>query len=425
MTISSSLYTSLTGLENYGASLGVIGHNVANVNTVGFKASRPDFANLVSSLSGEIETGHGVDLTHLSRPFLQGAVQTSDSVTDLAIEGPGLFVVNDSAANSYYTRAGQFTLDVNSNLVNAQGLLVQGFQGGPGGALGNITIDRSVILPGTVTSAVSLQLNLDVTSSPPVSALPPDAAGTEDTSTNWFSAGNFSTALGIFDSSGEERSLIFVFRKTPIPNQWEYRVLADSNAVTGGTPDQFQQVNAPGGLLAFNSDGTLDATGTNITAVNGITWANGATTPSIGLDFSGTTQFGDPSAVFQISQNGNASGGLRSIVIDRQGVITGQFSNGGTQAIAQIALANFASEEELEAFQDTLFLPTVLSGAAQTGAPGSGGLGALVSGATEGSTVDLATEFVGMILFQRAFQVNSRTISVADEMYQEAVNLRQ
>jgi flagellar hook protein FlgE len=425
MTISSSLYTSTTGLENYGSSLGVIGHNVANINTVGFKASRPDFANLVTSLSGEIETGHGVNLTHLSRPFLQGAVQTSDSVTDLAIEGPGLFIVNDEADNSYYTRAGQFTLDVDNNLVNAQGLLVQGFQGGPGGALGNITIDRSVVLPGTVTSAVSLQLNLDATSSPPVSALPPDAVGTEETSTNWFSAGNFSTALGIFDSSGAEQSLIFLFRKAPTPNQWEYRVLADSDAVTGGTPDQFQQVSAPGGLLAFNADGTLNAGATNITAVAGINWANGATTPSVSLDFSGTTQFGDPSSVFQITQNGNAAGGLRSIVIDRQGVITGQFSNGGTQTIAQVALANFASEEELEAFQDTLFLPTVLSGAAEVGAPESGGLGSLVSGATEASTVDLATEFVGMILFQRAFQVNSRAITIADEMYQEAVNLKQ
>jgi flagellar hook protein FlgE len=425
MTISSSLYTSLTGLENYGASLNVIGHNVANVSTAGFKASRPDFANLVSSLSGEIETGHGVDLTHISRPFLQGAVQTSDSVTDLAIEGSGLFIVNDEAGNSYYTRAGEFTVDVNNNLVNAQGLVVQGFQGGPGGALGDITIDRSVVLPGTVTSAVSLDLNLDVTSSPPLSALPPDAAGTEDRSTNWFSAGNFSAALGIFDSTGAEQSLVLLFRKTSTPNQWEYRVLADSNTVTGGTPDQFQQVNAPGGLLAFNSDGTLNAAASSITAVNGVAWANGATTPSIALDFSGTTQFGNPSAVFQISQNGNASGGLRSIVIDRQGVITGQFSNGGTQAIAQVALANFPSEEELEAFQATLFLPTVESGAAETGAPGSGGLGDVVSGATEGSTVDLATEFVGMILFERAFQVNSRTIRVADEMYQEAVNLKQ
>jgi flagellar hook protein FlgE len=425
MTISSSLYTSVTGLESYGASLGVIGHNVANVNTVGFKASRPDFANLVSSLSGGIETGHGVDLTHLSRPFLQGAVQTSDSVTDLAIEGPGLFIVNDAAANSYYTRAGQFTLDANNNLVNAQGLLVQGFQGGPGGALGDITIDRSVVLPGTVTSAVSLQLNLDATSSPPLSPLPPDAPGTEDTSTNWFSAGNFSSALGIFDSSGEEQGLIFLFRKGPTPNQWEYRVLADGDTVTGGTPDQFQQVNAPGGLLAFNSDGTLNAGASSITAVNGIAWANGNTTPSISLDFSGTTQFGDPSSVSQIDQNGNAAGGLRSIVIDRQGVITGQFSNGGTQTVAQIALANFASEEELEAFQDTLFLPTALSGAAQVGAPGSGGLGSTVSGATEASTVDLATEFVGMILFQRAFQVNSRAITIADEMYQEAANLKQ
>ena len=430
MSITSALYTGVSSLLSFGNSMAVIGNNVANVNTVGFKASRAEFADLLSTVDRGLEIGRGVNLAAVSRPFLQGALQVTESITDLAIQGSGLFIVKNSSGSSFYTRAGQFTLDENGNLANPEGLTVQGFQGGagtPGGQLGDITIDRTLVLPAVVTTTIGLAANLDAAASVPTAALPVDAVGTEETKANWVAASNFSTVATTFDSLGEAHDLTFLFRKSAA-NEWSYRVGANAGEITGGTAGQLRQVSAPGGRLAFNDDGSLNSAGsTTITQIGAIAWANGASSQTItaaNVQFAGTTQFALPSSVRSLSQDGAESGSLIGIEIDDEGVISGQFSNSGIMDLYQIALADFSSEEGLEALGDSLFTQSLDSGVAQIGASGTNGLGTMVSRAVEISTVDLAREFVSMINSQRAFQVNSRVVTVADRMYDEAVNLK-
>ena len=417
MSISSSLFIASTALDAFSDSINVAGDNIANLNTVGFKASRLEFADLLPTMTGDVESGHGVSLDDVRKPFQQGAFETTSSVTDLAIEGNGFFVVRDAASGTpYYTRAGQFHLDSAGRLVNASGLRLQG-------SAGDITLGNTLTAPAQATSNLALSFNLDASSATPAAAVP---AGPDASSGAWISGSNFSSLTTIYDSQGSPHDLTFLFRKTA-PNTWDYRVAARRSELDSSVPNgsDLRQVSAPG-TLVFSANGQLDTSASTLPDITGLSWINGAsqTIAAGNLSFAGTVQYDRPSALFSVSQNGFAQGTLTGLTIDPQGVITGKFSNGTNRALGTLSLANFANVDDLNPLGDTLFAPTIESGVAQTGAAGQSGFGNILSGALELSTVDLAREFVALIISQRAFQVNSRIITTADQMYSVATDLK-
>jgi flagellar hook protein FlgE len=432
MALTGALFSGVSGLNANGNAMNIIGDNIANVNTVGFKSSRAVFFDLLSAEIGGAKVGTGVRLAGATRLFTQGGVETTSSPTDLAIQGSGVFVLKDATGAEFYTRAGQFTLDKDGVLSNLDGLKVQGFEldanGNPISSLSDIVIDSRTLSAPVVTSTMDIALNLDATSTVPASALPADAAGTQAAPSAWFAGSNFSTVMTVYDSLGSAHDLTLVFRKTATANQWSYRVLADSSEVTGGTAGDLMQVNATGGLIAFNPNGTLiSGAPSSITAIGPIAWNDGASSQTIAagsVDFTGTTQFSLPSAVSHLSQNGSPSAAVSSISIDNHGVVTGFFNSGLVVPLYRIALADFAAPDGLTHLGKTLFQQSAASGAPVFGNPGDGGLGTILPGSLELSNVDLATEFVKMVTTQRGFQANSKIITVTDSLLEEVVNLK-
>jgi flagellar hook protein FlgE len=432
MALTSALFSGVSGINANGNAMNIIGDNIANVNTVGFKASRSVFFDLLSAQVGGTKVGTGSRLAAATRLFSQGGVETTNSATDMAIEGAGMFVLADTQGALFYSRAGQFNFDEDGNLVNPAGLKVQGFELDVNGniisGLMDISINSRRLLPPVVTTEIDLSLNLDATATVPATPFPVDAVGTQAAPSVWFGASNFSTVVTVYDSLGAAHDLTFVFRKTATANEWEYRVLADAAEVTGGTAGNLMQINAPGGYLAFNPNGTLNfGPPTNIGAIGPVAWANGSspqTIAAVDLDFTGTSQFALPSATNALSQNGSPSGSVSGITIDTDGVITGHFSTGPTQPLFRIGLADFNSPEGLTHLGNTLFAQSSQSGAPIYGTPGNGGLGTVLPGSLELSNVDLATEFVKMVTTQRGFQASSRIITVTDTLLEEVANLK-
>ena len=430
MSITSSLYTGVSGLLTHGAALSVVGNNITNVNTVGYKASRADFADLLSSLEGEVRIGRGVRMVGVTRLFVQGALQTTQNATDLAIQGAGFFVVKDPGGASLYTRAGQFLVDADGALVNPEGFTLQGFPvdtaGQVTGALDDIVLGDGTTLAPKATTGISLTVNLDASAVTPAADWP-GGGGTDAPAGEWIAASNFSTTLvTVYDSLGQSYPLSFMFRKTDA-NTWEYRVLTPISNVQADPADPDNLIAVGEGTLAFNSDGTLDIDGSTINDITISGLVNGADDITIAadqLDFGGTTQFAQGSAVSISQQDGYSSGALSGITIDARGLLTGQFTNGGLVPLYQIALANFPSPAGLAGVGNNLFAQSFESGNALTGAPGTGGFGTLLSSGLELSTVDISQEFVNLISAQRGFQVSSRIVTVADQMYDEAANLK-
>jgi flagellar hook protein FlgE len=417
MSILGSLFAANTALDAFSNSINVAGDNIANLNTVGFKTSRLAFADLFPTVSGDIESGNGVQLDDVSKPFQQGVFETTTNVTDLGIEGNGFFVVKDASTGvSYYTRAGQFHLDGTGTLVNDSGLRLQG-------SAGDITLGNSLTSPAQATTSLALGLNLGVSAVTSGVGFP---GGPDASPSAWAAGSNYSSVATVYDTQGTAHDLTFFFRKTA-PNTWEYRVTAPRSELDASSPNSsdLREVSAPG-TLVFTPYGQIDPAASTVTDISGLNWINGAaqTISAASLNFAGTVQYDQPSALLFSTQDGFAQGAFRGFAIDGQGVITGQFSNGTTRALGAITLANFANVDGLDPQGNTLFASTTESGTAQSGAPGQGGLGNIVSGALELSTVDLAQQFVSLISSQRAFQVSSRVITTADQMYTVAANLK-
>src|SRR5258706_15844534 len=432
MALTGALFSGVSGLNANGNAMNIIGDNIANVNTVGFRRSRAFFSDRWSAKVGGARVATGARLAASSRLFTQGGVETTNSPTDMAIEGTGMFVLKDAQGAEFYSRAGQFNLDKDGTLVNLEGLKVQGFEldanGNPVSGLTDVVVNAKRLSPPIVTSQIDLGLNLDATSAVPAAALPADVAGTQAAPGAWFAGSNFSTVVTVFDSLGTAHDLTFLFRKTATANQWSYRVVADAGEITGGTAGNLEQVGAAGGLLAFNPDGTFIPGGpTSITAIGPVAWSNGASNQTIAaanLGFTGATQFSLPSAVSLLSQNGAPSGAVVSLSIDTSGLVTGHFSSGQVEPLYRIALADFNNPAGPTHLGNTLFQQSSGSGDPIFGNPGDGGLGTILPGSLELSNVDLATEFVKMVTTQRGFQANSKIITVTDTLLEEVVNLK-
>ncbi|WP_447977067.1 flagellar hook protein FlgE [Candidatus Nitrospira bockiana] len=407
MGILTSMFTAVSGLNAYGNALAVIGNNVANVGTVGFKSSRASFAELISaSLAnafGSQQVGLGVYLNQIQGNFTQGSISTTGSTLDLAVDGDGFFRIADPSGALYYTRNGQFQLDSNGQVIDAAGNLLQGYQANASGVItgtiGNITLTSTNSAP-QATSTADITANLDA------GATVPTAAFSVSDPTSY----NFSTGLTFYDSLGSDHSLQLYFVKTSTANTWNLYYQVDGGAAAAGTN------------LVFTSGGALSTGGSQALS---LTIPGGAATPqTVTVDFGSMTQYGATSALLDQSQDGYAAGSLERMTVNAQGEIVAQFSNGQTRTLAQVVMNRFVNPQGLVRVGDNLFAESNDSGRPIIGTATSNGLGRIVSGALEQSNVDLGKEFVDMIITQRAFQANSRAITTSDEMLQELVNLK-
>lgn len=400
MAIISSLYTGVSGLSANGTAMSIIGDNIANTNTVGFKASRASFGDILSQnlvgSSGEFQIGRGAMLMEVSPVFTQGSFQTTDSGLDMAIDGDGFFMVKDPNGANFYTRAGHFSVDKNGYLVNPQGYKVQGYlasqQGTITGGVGEISLSSSFIPPVASTKA-DITANLNASDALP--AIPFDPTDS--------ASYNFSTGITIYDSLGDGHMENLYFRKTGV-GTWD--VYAPGS--TSG--------NTAVGSLAFDANGNLTA-GSPVSATFSYSGA-------VSFDLSSSTQYASASTILSQNQNGYPSGALKSVSINQTGIVNGLFSNGMTRAVGQIALANFQNLNGLTKYGGNLYAANLDSGQATIGVPGTGGYGRVLSNSLELSNVDLAREFVDMITIQRGYQANSKIITTSDEMLADLINLK-
>ena len=407
MGILTGMFTAVTGLNAYGNAMSVIGNNIANVGTIGFKSSRATFAELVSASlaggSGADQIGLGVFLNDIQANFMQGSITTTGNTFDLAIDGNGFYLLNDSAGADFYSRAGQFKVNNLGQVVDASGFLLQGYQADVNGnitnTVGNITLSSNAVAP-QITTTAAIRANLDANATVPTGAF-----SVSDPTTY-----NFSTSMSVYDSLGNAQQLRFYFVKTSTANNWDLYSQVGNAAPIARTD------------LTFNASGVLTSGGSQALS---LVIPGGATTPqTVTMDLSNVTQYGSPSGVIDQTVNGFASGTLDRISVDSQGRVTAQFTNGQSRALAQVVLNRFINPDGLVKSGDNLFVESIESGQPLSGAPTTNGLGKVVSGAVEQSNVDLGKEFVDMIITQRAFQANSRAITTSDEMLQELVNLK-
>jgi flagellar hook protein FlgE len=468
MGVLTSLFAGVSGINAAGQQISIIGDNIANVNTPGFKAARGEFQDVLSGnlggAGGGSQIGAGTRIAGINQNFTQGSLESTGVTTDLSIDGDGFFIVQD-ATGVFYSRAGMFRLDNQQQLVNEQGQNVLGFgitpAGVPNGALQSINLSSVASVP-SATTRVDVNVNLD----PNDAAIP---------ATNPFdhldpvNHTNFQTGIRVFDSLGNPRNILIYFRKDDVvANRWAWFAGANRSDLDmaayggafaqGGAAVQSQFVPLQSGTLTFdgtgalitedntalavqydqNGDGTLDA-GTLATPQTW-RWADGAVAAAMAFEFGTTpaeggtgvdltTQFGGAAAsginnfVRFMNQDGFSAGSLQSVSIDEAGFVTGNFSNGQTDRLAQVALARFPANQGLDRVGRNNYVETNESGNPIIGSPNQAGFGAVRSGFIEQSNTDLADQFVKLIIAQRAFQANTRTISTTNEMLAQLVQL--
>ncbi|OGQ94844.1 MAG: hypothetical protein A2521_11250 [Deltaproteobacteria bacterium RIFOXYD12_FULL_57_12] len=423
MGIQSSMYSGISGLATNGNAMSVIGNNIANTNTVGFKASRSVFSDLLSSSvsgSGGIsQVGRGVGLASIDNIFSQGTFESTESSTDLAIEGSGFFMLrvpNDQEI--FYSRAGAFNFDQDGNLINPEGYTVQGYyldaNGNTVGDITDIAVETQGYTPATATTNIILSTNLN-SKSPYLGGFDiTDPAGTA----------NYATSIRVYDSFGDTHLMTNYFVKmdpATNPLEWEvHTVVASSDLKTPG-PDALTEIGS--GALVFGVDGVLTAPVNLTTTAGALDWFNEAD-PSTQVTFDmQTTQYASDSVVNSQTQNGYAAGTLVKLDIDAAGIIYGKYSNGEPRALARLALSSFNNPGGLNKEGSNMFRATSLSGPPIVGTVGSG-VGKLFTNSLEQSNVDLAQEFVRMITIQRGFQANSKIITTTDEMMNDLINLK-
>jgi flagellar hook protein FlgE len=419
-----SMFAAVSGLQAHQTFMDVVGNNIANVNTTGFKAGTVEFEDLLSqTLNGAglpqsgttggtnpAQVGLGVRLAAIGTNFSQGAAQETGRSTDFAIQGDGFFVVQQGGVAGY-TRNGSFSLDGLGQLVTGDGGLVQGWQADP---QGNVNTNAST---GVVKIPVGQTISPVTTSSISVGGnLPSDSAlGTK-----------IDVSIDANNSLGAS-----------VPLRMEFTKVADSAGSINWTVTTFDSANtaiAGPSNVQFDANGNLTSGNITLTQaqLNTIpgtsgTWAAGGATMDFGAatDADRLTGAASLNSVAALSQNGSGIGSLVSFSVGQGGLISGVFSNGRTQALGQIALATFANPAGLIKEGSSLFTTSPDSGVAEIGVAGVGGRGTLTGGTLEGSNVDLGQEFTNMIIAQRGFEANAKVITTSDQLLQDLVNLKQ
>jgi flagellar hook protein FlgE len=403
--------TAISGLNAAQADLNVIGNNIANAGSNGFKESRAEFADVypASNLgTGSITTGTGVKVAAVTQQFAQGNITFSNNNLDLAISGRGFFRLSDGGT-TVYSRAGAFQLDRNNFLSNSAGMHLTGFlanaTGAITGAVGNLQINNADLAPSATTS-ISVGVNLDA------SAAVPGVAFNANNAASY----NSSTSTTIYDSLGVSHLATMFFRKSGL-NTWDTYVFVDGVQRDG--PDSLGFSSA-GALATVNGVAVPPGTATSAAFNPG----GGAANMTLTLDYATVTQFGSPFGVNMLSQDGYTTGRLSGVAIDQTGIVFARYTNGQSRAQGQVALSNFANPQGLQSVGNTNWAETAASGIALTGAPGTASLGVLQSGALEESNVELSSQLVNMIIAQRNFQANAQAIQTENAMTQAVINIR-
>jgi flagellar hook protein FlgE len=417
-----SFSTALSALSADSTAIDVVGNNLANLNTPGFKASAVCFRDLVTeSLGaglGETQVGFGTGQPLTVRQFSQGAVQTTSGLLDGAIQGDGFFVVVDKAGSTFYTRAGNFKTDKAGNLLSATGEMVQGWtaidpatgQVDTNGPIGNIVVPVGTLKPPVATGRMTVDCNLN------------SSAAADATS-------SFTVPLTVYDSLGTSHVLSLDFQKAGA-NQWSYQVTIPGDEVSGGTPGTPFPISGASGTLTFDTAGKLTdpPLGTPIAiSVTGL--ADGAADMNVNWnpyndDGSGRiTQFGQPSAYSATSQNGSAAAQLARVGLADGGQILARYTDGTQVVVGQVAMAAIRNPDTLVAAGNNNFLLSALTANPAIGVSGTGGRGVIAGGSLEASTVDIAAEFTNLIVYQRAYEANAHVVTTADTLSQDTINL--
>ena len=429
MSLIGSLFSGVSGLRSNAQAMNIIGDNIANVNTVGFKSSKAVFGDLFTTIlaNGAVtsQLGRGTMLLGSLQSFSQGAFESTTNALDLGIDGSGFFIVNNGIGN-FYTRAGQFRQNEDGLVQNLTGETLQGFQftnGVLGTTLGDIDLAGVQSAP-TVTTQFTLGANLDASA----------VAGT-----------TFNTPISIFNSVGDEVVMNIQFTKAAAvggfapatsTTQWDYVL-----TVPGGATVVLATANNSGSLT-FDASGNLDAvldSGGAFLAVSDLTFTidfTTASTPALSqniiwdiADLTNTasngrmTGFAAASNTNSVVQDGFGTGVLTGLAVDFEGIISGLFDNGQSEDLFQVGLADFLSPTGLTRTGQNLFAESGSSGQPVIGLPQTGGFGSVLGSTLELSNVDLAQEFVTLIQTQQAFQASARIITTADDLLTETVNL--
>jgi flagellar hook protein FlgE len=429
MGIQSAMFSGVSGLNTNSQAMSVIGNNLANTNTLGFKGSRSVFSDLLSSSvfgsGGMSQVGRGVGLSIVDSIFEQGTFETTSSDTDVAIEGAGFFVLKEEGNDTaFYSRAGAFRFDDDGYLVSPEGLRVQGKEFDPVNnteLLPSDPVDIQVanvgLIPANATTELTFTTNLDENSTVlGAGAIDPTNRATY----------NYSASSQIFDSLGESHLITVYWRLVDdTANLWQAGYTIDNN---NGLPIPVVPT-AAGNELRFNSSGKLDANNDTIAdtvplslTLPAIAWTNGSAPSTINLRFD-CTQFDSDSIVIGQQQNGYAAGELTNVTINGDGVVVAAYSNGRQINISQLVLAKFQNPGGLQLAGSNRYIASSEVGTIRVGLPGPE-LGKLFTNSLEQSNVDMGQEFVKMITTQRGFQANSKIITTVDEMLGELINLK-
>lgn len=400
--------TAISGLQAAQSELNVVGNNIANSATTGFKRSRVDFQDVYAvSASGVADNtaGRGVDVARVSQQFAQGNISFTDNALDMAISGEGFFML-DAGGTRVYSRDGTFGTDRDGFVVNANGERLQAYgvdtAGNINGSLGDLQLSQANSPP-VATTAVGLGANLDSNATVPVTA-PFDPL---DPTTY-----NETTALTVFDSQGGSHEMQMYFVRDAAVNTWQAHTYVDGTAVSGPN------------ALVFDGAGNLTTPASGDITIPAFTPTPGVNPMNVTLTVGNTTMFGAPFGVSELTQDGFTTGRLASVDIDREGVVLARFTNGQVTVQGQVALANFANNQGLRPLGQNNWAESFEAGAPLEGRPGSSSLGLIQGGALEDSNVDLSEELVGLIIAQRNFQANTEVISTADSITQAVINIR-
>jgi flagellar hook protein FlgE len=400
----------LSGLTASDTALATISNNLANLNTTGYKDTTVNFQDLFYQLLGsngsgdQLQVGAGASVSSINTNFSGGSVQGTGVDTDVAINGNGFFVVQNGS-NTYYTRAGDFTQDSDGNLVTADGFQVMGYPATNGvvntnGGLTPIQLPMGMINAPSATSSISIAANL---------------------SSDATASGSYNTNITVYDSLGTSHVLSVDFTRSS--SGWSYNATLPSSDITGGAGTV---TTVATGTLTFNSSGQLTSTAPIAVSIPGL--ADGASTLAFNWNLASATgtglitQVSGASSTSSAIQNGYASGSLTSFSIGADGTILGAFSN-GTKVLGQIALANFANLQGLTKQGNNNYSANISSGSAVIGSPGTSSLGSLTGSALELSNVDMSTEFSNLIIAERGFQANAKSVTTFDQIAQDTINL--
>ena len=400
--------TALSGLSAASSALNITSNNIANANTVGFKNSQAEFADVYASGSVNLNSstaGEGVQLTDAAQQFTQGDITTTSSDLDMALSGNGFFTLS-TPSGTVYTRNGEFSEDKDGNVVSSTGGFLQVYPplangGFNTGALQNLNLSTAQSAPvATSTGVATLNLpsNATVPTVTPFSATNPDSY-TESTSTT------------VYDSLGNSYPATFYFSQTATPGTWAVNMTVNGTSV-GAAQD-----------LTFSSTGALTTPANGTLTFAGYTPTDGAAPMSMAFNFGATTQYGTSFGVSSITQNGYTTGQLSTVSVSTSGVVSAVYSNGTTTDLGQLAIGNFANPQGLQQLGNNDWAQTYTSGTVVQGTAGSAGFGTVQSSALESSNVDLTTELVNMITEQRAFQANAQVITTADQMSQTVIGI--